>query len=60
MADRDKKVGRGNKSIGVILPEDLYEDLKALADERDWSLSQTARKLIEAGLDKNVLDKPKL
>jgi hypothetical protein len=46
-----KKVGKGNRSIGVIVSEDTYEALKELADVKDWSISQTARNLIEKGLD---------
>jgi hypothetical protein len=46
-----KKVGKGNRSIGVIVSEDTYDALKELAEEKDWSISQTARNLIEKGLD---------
>ncbi len=47
----NKKLGKGNRSIGVIVSEDTYEALKELADEKDWSISQTARNLIEKGLN---------
>lgn len=45
-------VGKGNKAITVILNEETYEVLKKLAEEKDWKISQTARNLIERGLDK--------
>ncbi len=46
-----KKVGKGNRSIGVIVSEDTYNALLQLAEEKDWSVSQTARNLIEKGLN---------
>ncbi len=52
-----KKVGKGNRSIGVIVSENTYEALKELAEEKDWSISQTARNLIEKGLNDDPQNK---
>jgi hypothetical protein len=52
------KAGKGNRTIGVIIPEETYEALKGWADEKDWSISQAARKLIEKGLNEETI-KPK-
>jgi PHD/YefM family antitoxin component YafN of YafNO toxin-antitoxin module len=52
------KVGKGNKAIAVIISEDTYEALKLMADVKDWSISQTARNLIEKGLDEFGNQKP--
>lgn len=54
-----KKVGKGNRSIGVIISEDTYAELMRLAEEKDWSISQTARNLIERGLDDDNPSSPK-
>ncbi len=53
------KAGKGNRTVSVIMSEDTYEALRLLAMDKDWSISQTARKLIELGLDNGALDKPK-
>lgn len=45
-------VGKGNKAITVILSVETYEEVKELAQDKDWSVSQTARNLIEKALKK--------
>lgn len=52
------KAGKGNRTVSVIMSEDTYEALRMLAEVKDWSISQTARKLIEQGLDQANLSKP--
>jgi predicted CopG family antitoxin len=52
------KSAPGKKTISVIVSEDTYEVLKDWAGEKDWSVSQAARKLIEKGLTEEVT-KPK-
>lgn len=51
MFETVSKVGKGNRSIGVIISEETYENLKDLAEQKDWSISQTARNLIEKALE---------
>jgi hypothetical protein len=38
-----------NASVPMTL--EMREQIEAIADEREWSLSQTTRKLIQLGLD---------
>lgn len=48
------RVGKGKKPVTVILPDDTYDALKLVAEGMDWSLSQTARNLIELALDNGL------
>jgi hypothetical protein len=48
------KVGKGNKAISVIMPEEIYDVLKQWADSRDWSVSQAAKNLIINALDREI------
>jgi hypothetical protein len=41
------------ETVGVRLPRKVVSELKAIARSREWTLSQTARKLIEQGLQTN-------
>ncbi len=40
----------GKKTISVILPEETYEAVKQWADQKEWSVSKAATRLIENGL----------
>jgi hypothetical protein len=53
------KAGKGNRTIGVIVSEETYETLKVWAEEKDWSVSQAARNLIEKGLSDQTDSSPK-
>ncbi len=44
------KSGKGNKTFSVIVSEKTYADLKKWAKDRDWSVSQAVRNLIEKGM----------
>jgi predicted CopG family antitoxin len=44
------KSGKGNKTFSVIVSEKTYEELKKWAKDRDWSISQAVRNLIEQGM----------
>jgi hypothetical protein len=41
------------ETIGVRLPKKTVADIKALAKTHEWTISQTARKLIEQALITN-------
>jgi hypothetical protein len=41
------------ETVGVRLPQKTVKELKALARTREWTVSQTARKLIEQALHTN-------
>jgi hypothetical protein len=55
------RVGKGKKPLTVILSEDTYDAMKMVAEHMDWSISQTARNLIERALDNKLvpIDPPK-
>jgi hypothetical protein len=44
----------GKKSLSVILPEEFYKAVKAWAEQKEWSLSKAARRLMEIGFDTEV------
>lgn len=46
------KAGKGNKTVSVILPEEVYQQLKQWAQSKDWSVSQAGKNLIMEGLSK--------
>jgi predicted DNA-binding protein len=39
-------------TISVVIPKEALERLKKLAEEKDWSVSQTAKNLIVEGLER--------
>lgn len=41
------KVGKGNTQITVILPDAAYLEIVELAKEKDWSVSQTVRNIVD-------------
>lgn len=41
------------ENIGVRLPKKVIGELRAIAKAREWTISQTARKLIEQALHTN-------
>jgi hypothetical protein len=40
----------GNKTISVVIPQEVYDSLKDWAESKDWSMSQAAKNLIVRGL----------
>ena len=44
----------GKKTISVILPEEIFEAVRSLAEEKDWSVSQTAKNLIVKALQEQT------
>lgn len=46
------------QTVGVRLPQKLIKQLRFIASYREWTLSQTARKLIEEGLSNGKHRKP--
>ena len=41
------------ETVGVRLPKKVVAELRSIARSREWTISQTARKLIEQALDNN-------
>lgn len=41
------KVGKGNTQVSVILPDETYFEIVELAEEKDWSVSQTVRNIVD-------------
>lgn len=41
------KAGKGNTQITVILPDKTYTEVVELAGEKDWSVSQTVRNIVD-------------
>lgn len=41
------KAGKGNTQITVILPDKTYLEVVELAGEKDWSVSQTVRNIVD-------------
>lgn len=41
-----------NKTISVVIPQEVYDELKDWAESKDWSMSQAAKNLIIDGLKK--------
>jgi hypothetical protein len=41
------KAGKGNTQITVILPDATYLEVVELAGEKDWSVSQTVRNIVD-------------
>lgn len=52
------KAGKGNTQITVILPDRVYLEIVELAGEKDWSVSQTVRNIVDDWLrtQKTALD----
>lgn len=48
-----------NKTISVVVPEEVYNSLKEWAESKDWSISQAAKNLIADGLAKEDTPKKK-
>jgi predicted DNA-binding protein len=46
-----------SKTLSVIVPVEIQERLEKLAESKRWSVSQTARILIEESLDRIEADK---
>jgi hypothetical protein len=44
------KVGKGNTQLSVILPDATYAEVVQFANEKDWSVSQTVRNIVEEWL----------
>jgi hypothetical protein len=42
----------------IQLPDDLYRDLKHLAEQKEWSLAETLRRAAEQLLDRHLLRTP--
>lgn len=40
----------GKKTFSVNVPDELYDSLKRWAEQKEWSVSKAAWKLIEIGL----------
>jgi hypothetical protein len=40
------------KTISVVIPQEAYEELKAFAGSKDWTLSNAAKNLIVEGLER--------
>lgn len=47
------KVGKGNTQVSVILPNEVHSKIVLLAGEKDWSVSQTIRNIVEDWLKRN-------
>lgn len=45
------KAGKGNTQITVILPDLVYFEVVELAKEKDWSVSQTVRNIVDEWLE---------
>lgn len=41
------KVGKGNTQLSVILPDGIYSEVVRIAAEKDWSVSQTVRNIVD-------------
>jgi hypothetical protein len=41
------------KTISVIIPQEAYDELKAFAESKDWTLSNAAKNLIVEGLERH-------
>lgn len=52
------KVGKGNTQLSVILPDGIYSEVVRIATEKDWSVSQTVRNIVDDWLkaQKTALD----
>lgn len=46
-------------TISVVIPKEALARLKKLAEEKDWSISQTAKNLIVEGLERVETDDSK-